>query len=139
MGNLEVLMDIENRITDLIKADNGSNVNFVYSLQIVKPGELEKTHNVKVITQNKITREFFLLVSMYGNSPEDALNKAFEWLQTHKTNYNSYSVIWLKMPDGNTTTSYFYAKDMREVLDKFFDGKDENRYNIFEIKQNPIE
>ena len=132
MKDLEKLMDMENQISDIIRGDNGNYANFIYS-------QKDDTHNIKVITRNKISREFFLLVSMSGSTPLDALSKSLDWLKLHKTQYNSYTVMWTKIPDGVPNKSYFWAKDMREVMDKFYDGKDDSLYKIFEIKQNPIE
>lgn len=100
-------------------------------------------YDVKVTTFNPLLAEFFTLATMGSTlSKEDALQKVLVYIKTHREEYNSFTVTWAKKIVGSNDTkpapSVFYCNSIRQVLDKFFDGKDEEMYIIYEIKMNPI-
>ena len=58
-----------------------------------------------------------------------------------KASYKSYTVEWCKIQHGRlgtTNISYFYCKNAKEVVNKFYHGKTEDNYEIYNIKLNPI-
>jgi len=98
---------------------------------------------VKVKTFNPLLGEFFTLSTTISQvSTEDALHQVLIYIKTHRKEYNSFTVTWAKKIKGSDDTkpapSVFYCNSIRQVLDKFFDGKDEDMYIIYEIKMNPI-
>jgi len=104
---------------------------------------LYEPNKVKVSTFNPLREEFFTLISVKSESSvEDALKKALIYIKTHRVEYNSFTVVWAKKQNQAHQTkpepSIFYCNSIRHVLDKFYDGKDEDMYIIYEIKMNPI-
>lgn len=100
-------------------------------------------HELKVSTFNPMRSEFFTLATVSSKiSKEDALQNVLNYIKTHREEYNSFTVVWAKKITGAEDTkpapSVFYCNSIRQVLDKFFDGKDEDMYIIYEIKMNPI-
>lgn len=94
--------------------------------------------HLEVITINPKHNQSFLFRKEDGISRMDALKKLIDYLDTTFQSENSYTIQWVKVGDSELHTSYFRAKNMQEVLDKFSYGRDINKYNIFSISLNPI-
>jgi len=133
MTPLETTIDLEAQISNEIRKDNGSTVTFNYSYTPFKT-----ITSVKVFTVNRITNEFFLLHSATAETQQLALEAILTYVKTHKNDMNSYTVRWSRKTDGVSYSSYFWSKDVIELIGKFFDGKDPYLYTITEIKLNPI-
>ena len=132
MENLEKIMELEGLITDEIqKGDNNVKLTFNYSTTMIN------RTIVKVFTRNPVSKEFFLLSSAVSINTVSALEILLEYAQTHKSDMSSFTVVWVRR-GGTQTTSYFYCKNVVELIEKFFDGKDPSLYIIYEIKLNPI-
>jgi len=125
---------LEAEILEEVRKTNPKHtVQFAYS----------NTYEVKVTTFNPLLAEFFTLATVSSKiSKEDALHTVLNYIKTHREEYNSFTVIWAKKIVGSDDTkpapSVFYCNSIRQVLDKFFDGKEEDMYIIYEIKMNPI-
>ena len=105
--------------------------------------DYSNTERVKVTTFNPLLSESFMLASVkVEESTEKALREVLNYVKTHREEYNSFTVIWAKKlkeaGDPKPAPSVFYCNSIRQVLDKFYDGKDEDMYIIYEIKMNPI-
>jgi hypothetical protein len=128
--DLNEIARLESQIVSEIKQDNGASISFMYD---GKNGE-----NLRVFTFNNVSKEFFLLSSVITESSEDSLKQVLHFLKTHKTDYDSYTVRWKRKGSETSNVSYFYCKDVPELIEKFFAGKDREMYVIFEIKMNAI-
>lgn len=131
--NLETIVDLESKIALEIRKDNGSTVSFNYDYVPFSP-----ITTVKAFTVNPVTRELFLLHSVTSQTQQDALESILTYVKTHKDEMNSFTVKWSRKTDGISYTSFFYCKDVMELVSKFYDGKDPYLYIIYEIKLNPI-
>jgi hypothetical protein len=133
-ADLKSIALLEAEILDEVRKTNPKHtVQFTYS----------DPYDVKVTTFNPLLGEFFTLATVSSElSKEDALQQVLNYIKTHREEYNSFTVIWAKKIVGSDDTkpapSVFYCNSIRQVLDKFFDGKDEDMYIIYEIKMNPI-
>jgi hypothetical protein len=122
------IIKLEDKIATLILLDNQRSVHFEYENNLM----------VSAYTYNSTTRETFLLKKEVGLSYIDCLEKILEYVKSSQTSYNSYTVIWNRKGRSERNVSYFSCRDILEVVDKFFEGKDKNLYLVYEIKMNPI-
>lgn len=152
--NIEVL-NIQNTIFNLLNHNNGVSVHFNFD-----------NESLVLMTFNKIKNEFFLLkeikigdVNHHMSSSEKISKEDYIELLVYKKmkEYvetilncantdkssgcvgNSYTVEWRKNGEP-THKSYFYGKDMEDVIEKFYFGKEAYKelFTIYEIKLNPI-
>lgn len=134
MTNTEFIL--EEQIKDIIQNDNKCQVRFLYN-RVTK-----ESYTVDVITINPINGESFLMKSEYSPTSDftTALENIKEYVMNSKNNYNSYTVLWKKVGESHSNVSYFYGRDMFEILNKFYTGKEniKNNYSIYDIKLNPI-
>jgi hypothetical protein len=143
-SSLNKIVKIQHEIDSLLNKKNGVTCHFI-----------DDGYELKLVTYNPTHGETFLL---HGEPTKDSISsdivnvKVYEKMLTyvktlfnetlqspdHKINNKSYTVIWNKS-DGVENKSYFYAKDMWDVLSKFYYGKHliKDSFNILEIKQNP--
>ena len=123
---------LEAKILDEVRKTNRKHtVHFYYT----------EPFKVKVATFNPLLNEMFTLASITSEiSIVDALENVLRYVVTHRDCYNSYTVIWSKKISDviESNSSVFYCKNVKEVIDKFFDGKDEDSYIIYEIKMSPL-
>lgn len=146
---------IENEIAAIIKDDNGcetrfecENVTFTKAITTTvndkgKEFEWPATQfiflkEVRAITFNPITKESFLLYKGVASDEVEGLNKILYYVKNHRTTNYSHTVTWSNKKEGKTYTSYFYAKDALQALEKFFHGKIREEYTIFNVKLNPL-
>ncbi len=90
-----------------------------------------------LITINPKHDQSFLFHSLVAADRLEALGAMFDYVDKHFRKDQSYTVQWAQQ-SGELHTSYFRAKDMYEVLDKFYHGRPKEEYNIFSITMNPI-
>lgn len=134
-------------ISAFIKQDNDSVVHYEYSVK--------KDHNgtcsidvsiVSIHTYNPKHDTSFLLFedtrSFDGsliNTKLVQLDDALKYLKgvTKSNKMNTYTIKWAKQNDSKTNTSYFWGTSMLDVIKKFFSGKNEYDYVIYEIMLSP--
>ena len=141
------IIKIQNSIFKLLNGKNGVSVHFIY-----------KNETLKLITYNNNTNEFFLLKEIVNTSEKDDLidyqllcyqemltyvENLVESIDNKKPNEglgDSYSVEWCKVGQSPINISYFYGKDIEDVLKKFYFGKEgiKHMFTIFDVKLNPI-
>lgn len=80
----------------------------------------------------------FLYHSVRGVDELDALQKMYDYVIKHHLEENSYTVQWICEGDSELQTSYFRAKTMYELLDKFFYDRSVASCRIFSINMNPV-
>jgi len=120
-------IELESRISEIIKMDNKCHAHFEYNKS-----------NITITTFNPIKNETFLLLNIPCSNEVEGLEKALIWVKEHSREEVSHTVIWTKRGEASTYKSYFYASNMRKVIDKFYHDKNELDYIIYEIKVNPI-
>jgi hypothetical protein len=125
---------LETEIRKLIREDNGAEVSFDYQPSAGKEVTL------RVHTINPATKETFLLTTVYGEGHENALKALLNHVKIHKTENRSYTVKWRRKADTDVMwhTSYFYCKGLCELVERFYEGKDKDMYEVYEIKLNPV-
>ena len=132
------ILFLETTISEYIRKDNGCSVHFDY-FKDASTGSDNITH-IRATTFNPVKQESFLLIEIPCKNQEDGLKSILEWVKSHTgvKDCSSFTVIWTKRGDYNTFKSYFYAENVRRVLDKFFFDKNEDEYVIHQIVMNPI-
>jgi len=93
---------------------------------------------LELITINPKHDQSFLFHSVIGADKVEALNSLLDYVDKHFRKEQSYSVQWAQKGGGELHTSYFRARDMYDVLDKFYHGREKDEYLIFTITLNPI-
>ena len=121
-------LKLEYTISQIIYKDNGCYTHFDKS-----------DSKLNVVTYNPKHHTYFLLVSIpIVENYYLTLKNALSYIErnTDRKEFNSYTVQW-KNDQEDMKTSYFWAKDIQEVLDKVNYKKDKNKLTIYSIKVNP--
>jgi hypothetical protein len=66
------------------------------------------------------------------------MQKMLDYVKINFKKEDSYTLQWSKVGDQSLHTSYFRAKNIYEILDKFYFERDLNSYRIYSISLNPI-
>lgn len=134
-------IELEAEISATIHKDNNCTVTFDYS---IGEGITDRASKVSAYTFNPLTEEFFLLYTVFGKDKIRCLESLLVYVQTHTKEMSSYTVSWSRKVLGSVgsmrskvNVSYFYGKNVKDVIDKFFAGKDPDMYYVWEIKLNP--
>lgn len=140
---------VQHKIQKLLNQENGVSCHFISdgsTLHLVTfnpvHGETFLLHSEEIlnplspISPKRGSLFVFPYIRMY-----EFVKRLFEQkFSPEKANVNkkTYTVSWVK--DGAENKSYFYGNNMRDVIDKFYFGKEAimDSYNILEIKLNPI-
>lgn len=131
---MEKQLSLEADISNMIKSDNGCHTHFEYNRSNID----NTLKSISVVTYNPIKNEEFLLLNLPCEDVVEGLTEVYNWVKYHTKQENSYTVNWSKAGEGKMYHSYFHAKNMRAALDKFYHGKKEHEYFIYDIKLNPI-
>jgi hypothetical protein len=132
---------LEDDISRTIMAENGCTAHFQY--------EDDKNVNMKgcenkpcpriitVMTYNPKTGETFLLKEVCAKSDIEGLEEVLKYTKSHKKDYDTFSVVWVKRGEGKTQTSYFYCVDLLEAIEKFYYGKNREEYVVYKTEMSP--
>ncbi|MDP5170793.1 MAG: hypothetical protein NWR72_11150 [Bacteroidia bacterium] len=101
----------------------------------LRDGELMQ---LNLITINPRHDETFLFHTTEGKDKLEALQQMLEYVEAKHTKKQSYTVQWAQKGKAELQVSYFRARNMYEVLDKFFHGRNADEYTLFSIQLNPI-
>lgn len=93
---------------------------------------------LNLITINPRHDETFLFHTTEGGDKLTALQSMLEYVEMKHAKKQSYTVQWAQKGTADLQTSYFRARSMYEVLDKFFHGRNAEEYTVFSIQLNPI-
>jgi len=128
------ILFLETTISEYIRKDNGCSVHFDYFK------EDDNVTSIRATTFNPKKEESFLLIEIPCSNEEEGLKSILDWVKSHTgiKNCSSFTVIWTKRGEYNTFKSYFYAENVRRLLDKFFFDKNEDEYVIHQVIMNPI-
>jgi len=91
-----------------------------------------------IITFNPRHSQSFLFHSVKAINRLEAAHKVLEYVNKFYQKEDTYTLQWIKIGEQNLHTSYFRAKNIYEVLDKFYFERDVNSYRIYSISLNPI-
>ena len=91
-----------------------------------------------LITINPRHNQSFLFHSEVGIDKLDALKKMYDYVQSYKDKYQSYTVQWIAKGDNELHTSYFRASNMYDALDKLYYGRDINTITVYSVVLNPV-
>lgn len=93
---------------------------------------------LNLITINPRHDETFLFHTTAGPDKLSALQAMQEYAEKKHGKKQSYTVQWAQKGKSELQVSYFRARSMYEVLDKFFHGRNADEYTIFSIQLNPV-
>jgi len=133
-------VELEDVILREVMSDNGCTVHFTYAINHKKGVNpvSEDNYDVKAMTFNPKTQESFLLKEVKNvKTHEEGLEEILLYVQQHKTDYNSFTVVWAKKGENQQKiSSYFYCKDLLEALEKFYHDKVREDYIVYDTKMN---
>jgi hypothetical protein len=124
------LADIEAKIGDILGLGND---HLVFSYKT-----MNDVTQLDIITFNPRHDQSFLFHSAKGLDKLEVASKVLEYVQLHYQKEDSYTLQWIKIGEQNLHTSYFRAKNIYQVLDKFYYERDVNSYRIYSISLNPM-
>lgn len=124
------IVQLENQIRSQLGLD-ADHVIFSYKL-------VEGITQLDVLTYNPRHQQSFLLHTTRAINKPEALEKMLNYLETHLQRESSYTIQWMKVGDNTLHTSYFRARTIYDVLDKFYYDRDMNSYKVYSISLNPI-
>jgi hypothetical protein len=106
-------------------------VNFSYK-------EIDGIVHLDLMTINPRHQQAFLFHSVKAIDKSEAMQKMLDYVKINFKKEDSYTLQWSKVGDQSLHTSYFRAKNIYEILDKFYFERDLNSYRIYSISLNPI-
>ena len=124
--------ELEAAIIKMVYDDNKCVAQFEYDESV--RGDVGLT----LTTFNPSHKLEFLLQCFAGDSKESCLKKALQFLKHAKKESNSYTVTWSYKDNTSITDSYFVGNTMLEVLQKFYHGRGEEDFRVYNCKMNPI-
>ncbi len=128
---------LEDEISRVIMAENGCTTHFEYKDTFSKRLSDPALRQITVMTYSKEKQASFLLKEVVASTDEEGLKEILKYAKSHKDDYVSFTVVWVKKGDGNKSEkSYFYCKDLFDVLEKFYFKKNREDYVIYEVKMN---
>ena len=100
----------------------------------------QKEHILRLdlITINPKHDQSFLFHTTKSEDKMGALTKMLDYIKNHYKDDLTYTLQWMKIGENELHTSYFRAKNIYEVLNKFYFERDLNSYKIYGIALNPI-
>lgn len=107
------------------------NLLFEYS-------QVEGKIRLDLVTVNPRHNQSFLFRTEMGVDQMEALQKVYDYIKDTRAQESTFTVQWLSRNDRELHTSYFRAKNMYEVLDKLYYGRDINTITVYAITLNPI-
>jgi hypothetical protein len=130
VDNNHNLREVEAKIGDILGLGKD---HLVFSYKAVND-----VTQLDIITLNPRHDQSFLFHSVKGLDKLEAASKLLEYVQLHYQKEDSYTLQWIKIGEQNLHTSYFRAKNIYQVLDKFYFERDVNSYRIYSISLNPM-
>jgi hypothetical protein len=109
--------------------------------QIATQLGMDLTHLVfsfKQVTFNPRHNQSFLFHSCKSIDKIEALQKMLDYIKSNYRKEETFTIQWIRIGEDTLHTSYFRAKNVYDVLDKFYFDRDLNSYRIYTISLNPI-
>lgn len=109
---------------------SGSNLLFEFR-------NIDNLVRLDLITINPRHHQSFLFHSTTGYDRLEALHKMLVYVKGYRDYENTFTIQWIARGEKELNTSYFRAKNMYEVLDKLYYGRDMNTITVFSLVMNP--
>ena len=127
---------IEYEISKLIFDDNGSSAHFDHAYDPYGSGG-----TCSIYTLNPRHGTHFLLMAKSSDDDKWKIKLLNEMLEQLKKSIKPsgmypYEVTWTG-PKNMTVVSHFYGHSAKDVLDKFYSGKNEHDYKVLNLKLLP--
>ena len=126
---------LQQQISDLILKDNGCSVHYEWEIQ---DGPI---FHLEVITFNPKHKTAFKAFEFDGESKIVILNELKDIIvkKTIRTEAKNYTIEWIYTGDkyDGPNNSHFSARNIYELLDKFYYEKDKDYFLILKIVLNP--
>lgn len=90
-----------------------------------------------LITINPRHHQSFLFHSTTGYDRLEALHKMLTYVKGYRDYESTFTIQWIARGEKELNSSYFRAKNMYEVLDKLYYGRDINTITVFSLVMNP--
>lgn len=100
--------------------------------------EIDGIIHLDLMTINPRHQHSFLFHSVKAIDKQEAMQKMLDYIKINFKKEDSYTLQWSKLGETSLHTSYFRAKNIYEILDKFYFERDVNSYRIYSISLNPI-
>lgn len=100
--------------------------------------QVEGVFQLDLITFNPRHNQSFLFHSCKSIDKIEALQKMLDYIKSNYRKEETFTIQWIKIGEDTLHTSYFRAKNVYDVLDKFYFDRDLNSYRIYTISLNPI-
>jgi hypothetical protein len=110
---------------------SAEQINFLFK-------EIDGIVCLDLVTNNPRHQQSFLFHSVKAIDRQEAMQKMLDYVKTNFKKEDSYTLQWAKSGDPSLHTSYFRAKNIYDVLDKFYFEREVNSYRIYSISLNPI-
>jgi len=94
--------------------------------------------SLHLVTLNPRHDQSFLFHRTEGADKVDALRGMLDYVKSYKEKNSSYTIQWSARGEKALQTSYFFAKNIQEALDKLFYDRDPNSITVFSAALNPI-
>jgi len=140
-----VRIKLESEIMNKVHADNGATVHFDWEELPTRKvmGDstsfVEPKFKLNLVTFNPRHNQPFLCHSVRDVTKMSCLTEMHKYIIEHEDlGVQSWTIRWRNKGEQNEIVSYFSGKNERDVLDKFYHGKDEDTIVLSELKLNPI-
>lgn len=124
-------ISLESQIQSIIHKDNQCTAHFDYSRNRENVALTVKTYNPK-------NKETFVLKEITAKDDDECLSHVLKYLESVTSEESPFTVVWRRHNEGDSFKSYFYAKNIRHLLDKFYKDKNEADYLIESITRSPM-
>jgi len=137
----------EYMISELIKGNGGCYTHFNYEKQITTRRLPTPQFLLSVVTYNPIHKTHFLLHELTAEDKISCLQNMYDHIYGIKnlienkeckssTGEICYTIMWMEAGKRGTNTSFFYGKNLEEIIKKFYYGKCANSYSIINLHLN---
>jgi hypothetical protein len=99
--------------------------------------QIDNHTRLDLITINPRHHQSFLFHSTTGYDRLEALRKMLAYVREYRDYESTYTIQWIARGEKELNTSYFRAKNMYDVLDKLYYGRDINTITVFSLVLNP--
>ena len=121
-----------------LRAEIARYLSIDLSLLTFELSQEGEKHVLRLVTTNLRHQQSFLYHTVDGFGELDTLHKMLGYIKAKRPEKSTYTIQWSLREEKELHTSYFRGKDLYEVLDKFYYGKDINATLIFSVSLNPI-
>ena len=94
--------------------------------------------SLHLVTLNPRHDQSFLFHQTEEVDKVEALRSMLDYVKSYKEKNSSYTIQWRARGDNSLQTSYFFAKNIQEALDKLFYDRDPNSITVFSAALNPM-